>query len=103
MCVCVCVCVCVGGTKKENQNGDHSQRHKMAESQNSGHDLLESDVTECSVKRPQENKRKESNEQCLQQKTNSNEKELGGPQTLRTLSHTGMQYTLTSSICPDTK
>ena len=35
-CVCVCACVCVGWTKKEGWNG--------------GQDLLEGDVTECSVK-----------------------------------------------------
>ena len=64
VCVCVracvraCVCACVGGTKKESQNGDCSQRHKMAESQNGSPDLLEGDITEC-VKGLQEKKRGE--------------------------------------------
>ena len=44
------MCVCVRETKKESQNDGRSQRHMMAESQNGGHNLLEGEVTECSVK-----------------------------------------------------
>ena len=48
--VCVCVRVFVSQKNKEREpNGGRGQRHKMAESQNGWHDLLEGDIMKCSV------------------------------------------------------